>query len=80
VVEKASDSISKTGILEVLRLRAIHPLLGDGSARRFAQDDGLVGGLKKNNRLVLMGRGAWVRVRTLEGPPRRRRELTETWF
>jgi hypothetical protein len=32
------------------------------------QDDGLVGVLKKNNRLVLMGRGAWVRVRTLKAP------------
>jgi hypothetical protein len=33
-------------IAGVLRLRAVDPLLGDWSARRFAQDDGLVGGLK----------------------------------
>jgi hypothetical protein len=46
-VEKASNSMRKIGTLEVLRLRAINPLLGHRSARRFAQDDGLVGGLKK---------------------------------
>jgi hypothetical protein len=33
--------------LEVLRLRAIHPFCyADRSAKRFAQDDGFVGGLK----------------------------------
>src|SRR6266702_7415500 len=35
-----------TSILGVLRLRALNPLSGDSSARRFAQDDGLVGVLK----------------------------------
>jgi hypothetical protein len=35
-----------TSIVGVLRLRAINPLLSDRSARRFAQDDGLVGILK----------------------------------
>jgi hypothetical protein len=39
-------SIGPTKILGVLRLRAVDPLSGDRSARRFAQDDGLVGGLK----------------------------------
>src|SRR5216683_6142194 len=38
--------MGKTSILGVLRLRAVNPLLGDRSARRFAQDDGLVGVLK----------------------------------
>src|SRR5216683_1936900 len=38
--------MGKTSILGVLRLRAVNPLLGDTSARRFAQDDGLVGVLK----------------------------------
>jgi hypothetical protein len=35
-----------------------------------SQDDGLVGGLKKNilNRLAVMGRSAWVRVRPFESP------------
>jgi hypothetical protein len=49
VVEKTSNSMSKAGIVGVLRLRAINPLLGDGSARRFAQDDDddVVGVLKK---------------------------------
>jgi hypothetical protein len=31
---------------EVLRLRAIKPSVCDRSAKRFAQDDGFVGGLK----------------------------------
>src|ERR1700691_3563011 len=35
-----------TSIVGVLRLRAINSLLSDRSARRFAQDDGLVGVLK----------------------------------
>ena len=36
----------QTSIVGVLRLRAINPLLSDRSARRFAQDDAFVGGLK----------------------------------
>jgi hypothetical protein len=47
VVEEASNSIGRISTVEVLRLRAINPLLGHRSAKRFAQDDGLVGGLKK---------------------------------
>jgi hypothetical protein len=40
-----------------------------------------VGVLKKDilNRLAVMGRSAWVRVRPSKVPPGRRRELTETW-
>src|ERR1700689_4336645 len=38
-----------TSIVGVLRLRAINPLLSDRSARRFAQDDGLVGVLKQQS-------------------------------
>jgi hypothetical protein len=33
-------------IAGVLRLRAIKPIVCDRSAKRFAQDDGFVGGLK----------------------------------
>jgi hypothetical protein len=63
--------MSKTGTVEVLRLRAIYPLLGHRYARRFAQDDGLVGGVKKNisNSLAVMGRNVWVRVRPFKVPP-----------
>jgi hypothetical protein len=46
VVERVRTAWVGTSIVGVLRLRAIHPLLGDRFARRFAQDDGLVGGLK----------------------------------
>jgi hypothetical protein len=35
-----------TSIAGVLRLRAIKPSVCDRSAKRFAQDDGFVGGLK----------------------------------
>jgi hypothetical protein len=35
-----------TSIAEVLRLRAIEPLLSDRSGRRCAQDDGFAGRLK----------------------------------
>jgi hypothetical protein len=42
---KAPSSMGKIGIPEVLRLRAVSPLLSDMSARRFAQDDDSVGGL-----------------------------------
>jgi hypothetical protein len=43
---KAVKSIGQGASSGVLRLRAVNPLLGDRSARRFAQDDGLVGVLK----------------------------------
>jgi hypothetical protein len=35
-----------TSIAGVLRLRAMSPLFCDRAAKRFAQDDGFVGGLK----------------------------------
>jgi hypothetical protein len=38
--------MGKISILGVLRLRAIKPSVCDRSAKRFAQDDGFVGGLK----------------------------------
>jgi hypothetical protein len=43
------DMISTAG---VLRLRAIKPSVCDRSAKRFAQDDGFVGGLKGLKQLV----------------------------
>jgi hypothetical protein len=43
---ESSGEHRPTTILGVLRLRARNPLLSDRSARRFAQDDGLVGVLK----------------------------------
>jgi hypothetical protein len=48
----------KISALGVLRLRAVKPSVYDRSAKRFAQDDGFVGVLKKNipNKLALMGR------------------------
>ena len=42
---KALQSIRWSSILGVLRLRAVSPLLGERSARRFAQDDDSVGEL-----------------------------------
>ena len=45
---------------QALRLRARNPLLSDRSARRFAQDDGLVGVLKN----LLVGR-----IKTTESQP-----------
>jgi hypothetical protein len=38
--------VGKIGVLGVLRLRAIKPFLCDKSAKRFAQDDGFIGGLE----------------------------------
>jgi hypothetical protein len=38
--------MGKISILGVLRLRAIKPSVCDRSAKRFAKDDGFVGGLK----------------------------------
>jgi len=38
--------MGKQSTAEVLRLRAIKPSVCDRSAKRFAQDDGFVGGLK----------------------------------
>jgi hypothetical protein len=43
---KAPSSLGEIGTAEVLRLRAIKPSVCDRSAKRFAQDDGFVGGLK----------------------------------
>jgi hypothetical protein len=43
---KAPNSMGKISILGVLRLRAIKPSVCDRSAKRFAKDDGFVGGLK----------------------------------
>ena len=43
---ESSKEHRRTSILGVLRLRAKNPLLSDRSARRFAQDDGVVGVLK----------------------------------
>ena len=43
---KAPNSMGKISTLGVLRLRAIKPSVCDRSAKRFAQDDGFVGGLK----------------------------------
>jgi hypothetical protein len=43
---ESSQEHLPTSIAGVLRLRAMKHLLGDRSARRFAQDDGLVGVLK----------------------------------
>jgi hypothetical protein len=42
-----NHQVRSIGALGVLRLRAGNPLLSDRSARCFAQDDGLVGVLKK---------------------------------
>jgi hypothetical protein len=54
---ESSEQHLPKNIAEVLRLRAVEPSLCDRSARRFAQDDGLVRVLKKyvSNRLALMG-------------------------
>jgi hypothetical protein len=38
--------MGRISTLEVLRLRAIKPSVCDRSAKRFAQDDGFVGGLE----------------------------------
>jgi hypothetical protein len=43
---KAPSSMGQISTVEVLRLRAISPLLNDRSAMRFVQDDGPVGVLK----------------------------------
>ena len=43
---KAPKSLLPTSIAGVLRLRAIKPSVRDISAKRFAQDDGFVGGLE----------------------------------
>jgi hypothetical protein len=45
-VGKAPIGMGKIRITGVLRLRAIKPSVCDRSAKRFAQDDGFVGGLK----------------------------------
>ena len=57
VVEKGANGIGTISIVGILRLRAIKHSVCDRSAKRFAQDDGLVGGSKKNIRtkLALMG-------------------------
>jgi hypothetical protein len=49
--------MGKISTAEVLRLRASSAVSRDRSAKRFAQDDGFVGVLKKNilNELALMG-------------------------
>jgi hypothetical protein len=44
---KAPKSILPTSIAGVLRLRALKPSVRDRSAKRFAQDDGFVGGLER---------------------------------
>src|SRR6267154_4004916 len=41
--------MAKISSLGVLRLRAVNTLLGDRSARRFAQDDGLVRSSEKHS-------------------------------
>jgi hypothetical protein len=41
---KAPNSLGKTSTAGVLRLRAIKRSVCDRSAKRFAQDDGFVGG------------------------------------
>ena len=43
---ESSQEHLPTSIAGVLRLRAIRPAVCDRSAKRFAQDDGFVGGLK----------------------------------
>jgi hypothetical protein len=43
---KAPNSMGKISTLEVLRLRATKLSVCDKSAKRFAQDDGFVGGLE----------------------------------
>jgi hypothetical protein len=43
---KAPDSMGKISAAEVLRLRATSAVLGNRSARRFAQDDDSVVGIK----------------------------------
>jgi hypothetical protein len=43
---ESSQEHLPTSIAGVLRLRAIKPSVCDRSAKRFAQDDGFVGGLK----------------------------------
>jgi hypothetical protein len=45
---KGPNSMGKISTLGVLRLRAIKPSVCDRSAKRFAQDDGFVGGLKSS--------------------------------
>jgi len=49
---KNSAEHRPTSIAGVLRLRATIAVSADESARRFAQDDGFVGGLKKEKRRV----------------------------
>src|SRR3981081_3214711 len=44
--QQASSGFLRLRSGQALRLRAVNPLLGGRSARRFAQDDGLVGVLK----------------------------------
>jgi hypothetical protein len=46
ICQQASPGFSRLRSGQALRLRAINPPLCDGSARRFAQDDGFVEGLK----------------------------------
>jgi hypothetical protein len=43
---ESSEEHLPTIIAGVLRLRAVKPFVCDRSAKRFAQDDGFVGGLK----------------------------------
>ena len=45
---KALKSMRRFNILGVLRLRAEIPLFSDRTARRFAQDDGLVVGARRS--------------------------------
>jgi hypothetical protein len=70
---ESSQEHLPTSIAGVLRLRAIRPSVCDRSAKRFAQDDGFVGGLKyswlemqktrndrKRHKLSGRQRGGWV--------------------
>jgi hypothetical protein len=55
--------MGKLSTAGVLRLRAKSAVSSDRSVRRFAQDDGFVGGLKKNtsHRLTLIGLASWAK-------------------
>jgi hypothetical protein len=61
---ESSQELLPTSIAGVLRLRAIKPSVCDSSAKRFAQDDGFVAGLKYS----------WLDMQTL------RDSMSRWWF
>jgi hypothetical protein len=49
ICQQASPGFPRLRSGQALRLRAVNPSLYDGSARRFAQDDGFVAGLDEKH-------------------------------